>query len=284
MVNEKTQAEQDQPQVDSNEQTMSSPDKVPTRRLLHKFFILVSVVTALVALWMAAGQILGIVVYENGPVEYVLRGYVILLCLLVCLIELEWPAFARESSVLHNWVSRGLLYVFIGVIGLQENETSTVKNEEYVTYERAKDVLKAVAWNMIGCGVLYVVMGILCLQLLLRRMRRSYQARLELAKKRKKQAQEGSTNDIEAQSGDALELDDGLKAKDTSMDSDESHQESDAANEAQQSSADDVSDVEAQKEHEAENSSVDSDGSSAEDVNEGKDEESAASSDKAEKV
>lgn len=269
MATETTQNVEGQAQVELNEH---APNQVPTRHLLHKLFIVVSVLTALVAMWMGTGQILGIAVYENGPVDYVLRGYVILLCLIVILVELEWPAFARESAVLHNWVSRGLLYVFIGVIGMQENETAVLKNEEYHSYEVMTDIIKAVAWNMAGCGLLYFVMGLLCLQLLLHRMRKDYQARLELSKEQKKQAQEGVNNDIES-GGDLVDLE--------AKDSGESHQENDAANVIATDEKDDVRGstldiAEAPKGHGAENISVDSAGSSIKDQD--KDEVSVESS------
>jgi len=188
-----------QPDAASN----TNLDEIPARRLLHKCFILFSVLTALAAFWMAVGQVLGILVQQNGPVQYALRAYVILFCFLVILVELEWPRFTRDSPLLHCWISRGVVYVFLGVIGMQENDSAEAKNEDAENYEILSDIAKAVSYNMAGCGVVYCIMGIFCLQKLLGRLRKSYQARLERAKKRNQHETSGSVEDIEEGDGSA---------------------------------------------------------------------------------
>lgn len=172
-------------------------DDIPARRNVHKVFILIAVLTSLCALSMAVGQILGTFVYENTVVTYVLRGYVILLCGLVLLIELEWPRPVRETPIFRNWVTRGLLYAFIGVVGMQENESSdVVLTKDSEAYEMMSDVVIAVAWNMIGCGLLYIVMGLLCLHYVLNRLREDYQERLQLARER-----QNEDDDIDVEEG-----------------------------------------------------------------------------------
>lgn len=153
----------------------------PARRTLHKIFIIISILTSLCALWMIAVQVLGFVVYVNGPVDYVLRSYIIAFCILVVFVELEWPAKVREARLLYYWITRGLLYVFIGVLGLQEND-SEVKEGLSESYATMLEIAKVGAWNMIGCGLLYFVMGVLCQQLVLKKMRTSYQAKVAQAK------------------------------------------------------------------------------------------------------
>jgi len=159
---------------------------LPARRNSHKCFLLVSLLTALSAVWMAIGQVLGIIVYENTIVTYTLRGYVILLCLLVVLVELEWPQAVREMFLFRHWVSRGLFYTFIGVVGMQENESSDVviTKTDSEAYEMMSDIVIVVAWNMVGCGLLYIVMGLLCLHYVLKRLRVDYQERVQSAKER----------------------------------------------------------------------------------------------------
>lgn len=192
-------------------------DYVPARRLFHKLFILISILTCLCALWMIVGQVLGFVVYENSPVDYVLRAYIIVFCIFVVLVEIEWPAFARETTLLHNWILRGLLYVFIGVLGLQENDAVVKDGSEH--YATMLEICKAVAWNMVGCGLLYLIMGVLCLQLVLNRMRTSYQARLARAKKlNSSEKQEGNDEDnesVEVALGEEKVDGNDLNAKDT---------------------------------------------------------------------
>lgn len=176
----------------------------PARRSLHNVFIIISVLTSICALWMIGVQVMGFVVYENGPVDYVLRSYIIVFSILVIFVELEWPKFAREASLLHYWIPRGLIYVFIGVLGLQENDS--VVKEGYTTYATMLEVAKVGAWNMIGCGILYFCMGVLCLQLVLKRLRKSYQEKLaqykglDSSSENKKQP-EDSNKDMEGVEG-----------------------------------------------------------------------------------
>lgn len=151
----------------------------PTRRPIHKLFILISAVTGLSALCMLIGQFLGLQIQESGPVQYVVRLYVIALCILAILVELEWPKFARE--LLNNWIFRGLCYTFIGVLGLEENDTSTSKNAEGKGFDISKTFTQVVAWLMIVCGALYTFMGLFCLHIVYNRVRNDYRERLERA-------------------------------------------------------------------------------------------------------
>ena len=93
----------------------------PSRKPLHKFFLLISFITSCAALAMLIGQIVGLVFQSNnGPVEYVLRFYTIVLCIVCIMVEYEWTVFGRESKILHFWITRGLYYAFIGVLGLDQ--------------------------------------------------------------------------------------------------------------------------------------------------------------------
>jgi len=152
----------------------------PSRRWPHKFFILVAVVTALAAFAMGLGQILGIAFQSVGPIQYVLRFYVVLLSLLVILNELELTSITRESRILRYWITRGVFYAFIGLLGLEENDTSSSTNAN--DFRIGILYTKAVAWIMVGLGGLYFVMGVCCLQLLEHRLRTNYEERKERAR------------------------------------------------------------------------------------------------------
>jgi hypothetical protein len=157
----------------------------PRRKPLHAFFILVSIVTALSALNMGIGQFLGIAFADIGPVQYVMRIYVILLCVLAIANESEWTSFTRDSVILNWWPTRGAFYGFIGVLGLEENDVDVYDAKGR---SAALGYIKVVAWLMIGCGVLYFVLGVACMQFLLNRMRDDYKQRLERAKEVKRTA------------------------------------------------------------------------------------------------
>lgn len=153
----------------------------PTRRSLHRFSHLLKIVTCTAALAMATGQIVGILFRNVGPIQYVLRVYMIGLCAMILLVEWEWTRFIRESVVLRVWATRGLAYGFLGVIGLEENDTATDRDANRPGTKASNYYNKAVAWVMVGCGVIYFLMGLLCIQKSYQRQRQDYEARLSEA-------------------------------------------------------------------------------------------------------
>lgn len=166
----------------------------PTRRPIHKAFILVQTVTGFAALSMLIGQFAGLRIQNSGPVQYVIRLYVIALCFLAILAQLGWTKFARES--LHNWVFRGCCYTFIGVLGLDENDTLASKNTDGAGYVALNTYLQVVAWLMVLCGAVYTLMGLFCLQIVYNRVQSDYQERLERAPAFRRAAQTyGSAGD-----------------------------------------------------------------------------------------
>jgi hypothetical protein len=90
----------------------------PSRQWPHKFIIVVSIATTISALNMGLGQFLGIVFEQVGPVQYVLRVYVFLLCILVVFNELEWTKLMRDSKIMSIWIgSLLLIYWCLGTGG-----------------------------------------------------------------------------------------------------------------------------------------------------------------------
>jgi hypothetical protein len=77
---------------------------------------------------------------------------------------------------------QGLCYAFIGVLGLEENETSTLRNPDSPWFKISSHFVKVIAWAMLGCGVLYFSMGIFCLQLIYNKVRNDFEERLLRAK------------------------------------------------------------------------------------------------------
>ena len=167
-------------------------DTNPSRRPLHRCFVLISTLTGISALNMGLGQLIGILVQTTSPIQYALRIYVIALCCLVVLVEKEWTLFARESKILHNWVTRGLCYGFIGLLGLEENDVarhqSGKQNDVWADFNAIERYVSVVAWIMVACGVFYCAMGICCLQLVYNRLRRDYQERCQRAPEIKRTA------------------------------------------------------------------------------------------------
>ncbi|GKY93977.1 hypothetical protein MPSEU_000364600 [Mayamaea pseudoterrestris] len=162
----------------------------PHRKLLHKIFIVISVLTATAALCLAIGEILAMVYESQGAIEYVLNAYLILACLGIILSELEWTKYTRESMILGHWPMRGLFYVFIGVVSVQLNDrtleensdpsqTSRYKNDR--GYDIALNYTRAVSYIIMGFGILYFLMGLCCLHRVYNRLLKDYHERVETA-------------------------------------------------------------------------------------------------------
>lgn len=157
----------------------------PRRCCLHRFFILFSFVTIGSALNMFLSQIGGIAYEGVGLIQYILRVYVMMFCALVVANELEWTKFTRESMLLNLWVSRGILYAFVGVLvlGLEQNNMPLHNQTASLSGRQAAlRYIVVVAWMMVGCGICYCLMGISCLQMVCNKMRTNYRKRVERSK------------------------------------------------------------------------------------------------------
>lgn len=209
----------------------------PKRKCLHRIFVLIKLITLLAALAMAIGQLVGIILKQVGPIQYVLRIYIIVFCFVIFINEMEWTAMIRESQVLSNWVTRGAIYSFVGVIGLEENDvdTNNSRSSNQKVAQTALIYIKVVAWGMVGTchpsllhflllllapyclqiihflahfssthshyyccccvfsmhaatGLLYFMLGVVCCQIVSKKMRTDYDRRLERAKERRQDA------------------------------------------------------------------------------------------------
>jgi len=111
-----------------------------------------------------------------NSVQSILRIYMVATCILVIFIEMEWTSFIRDSNILRNWITRGLLYAFLGLVGMEANDT-----EEPGFASSQKDAIvefvNISAYIMVGVGVLYYLMGCLCLQMLRDKVVEDYEKR-----------------------------------------------------------------------------------------------------------
>jgi hypothetical protein len=151
----------------------------PSRRMSHKMIILLSIVTCVAAVLMLIGQILGLFVFRSyGPIQYILHFYVFSLCILVVLVEWEWTAIGRQSFIFSHWLTRGLSYCFIGVLGLEENDTADWTDaSNFIEF-----FVKFAAWFVIVVGTMYFVLGLFFVQGFYTRERKDYAERCALAK------------------------------------------------------------------------------------------------------
>lgn len=93
------------------------------------------------------------------------------MCFLSVLTELEWFSFIINSRILSFWVTRGLLYIFMGLLSLDQLHNGSKKSQNQTLF------IKGVSYTFMGVGAGYTIMGVLCLQIVLKRIRLDYRAR-----------------------------------------------------------------------------------------------------------
>lgn len=159
--------------------TQLEEQRNPSRRFMHRFFNLIALITGVCGFLMGVGQIVGMTFENLDIISYVLRAYIMVLSVLVALIEMEWTAFVLNSSILRIWITRGLFYAFVGVIGIQQNDNVIYRDDDHRVINKSPSLqfIRVVAWLMVACGVLYLGMGVACLQIYYNRLRRDYEER-----------------------------------------------------------------------------------------------------------
>lgn len=133
-------------------------------------FVLISMIALLACTSMVIAQLLPFFFAKIGLLQACLRVYMILFTVVFILAEVEVPYIAKNVSSLQNWVLRGLMYSFIGLIGAEEARS-------VVEYKAVKGKLKtgmntkmvsvfieASSWAMVVVGLIYLLMGILRLK------------------------------------------------------------------------------------------------------------------------
>jgi len=116
-------------------------------------------VTILAALSVAAGQVLSTIYLPSLTLPSVaLRMYGTVFCLAVVLFEMEWTKPIREMIIVQNWVLRGLLYAFIGLLGQEEESEPNIPRDAINRY------IMLASWTMIAAGLMYILMGLACMK------------------------------------------------------------------------------------------------------------------------
>jgi len=119
---------------------------------------------------------------SNDILRYIISVYLLIMLFTAVIVELEWTLFIAESKLLIFWISRGMIYVFIGVLSLNQNQLYGTKNPF------GESFVNVLSYMMMSCGIGYTVMGTLCLQVFLNRCRFDFKARTHVAGQKKNQA------------------------------------------------------------------------------------------------
>jgi len=157
---------------------------------LHLFFDCVSSVTALSALCMGLSQVLPMFFVDEGeigPVQMALRVYMTLFCVGVIVAELECLLINR-MPLLHSWLVRGIVYSFLGIVGMEESVAVKfdLNNDDDSSVPTTREghaslFIKLSSYAMTALGVLYFLMGCLCMRRLRDNCRTKYNERIKKA-------------------------------------------------------------------------------------------------------
>ncbi|CAM8923979.1 hypothetical protein QQ045_023686 [Rhodiola kirilowii] len=123
-----------------------------------------SFITALTAILCIAVNVLSAVrSFKNGSDVFdgIFRCYAVAITIFVVVAETEWSFIFKFWMVLEYWAGRGMLQIFVAVMTRAFPDTSG-KHAELVLLQNIA------SYMLLGCGVVYVISGILCIGFLKR--------------------------------------------------------------------------------------------------------------------
>jgi len=139
---------------------------VPAWNNSPMIFVFISMLALIACICMVIAQILPFFFVKINILQGCLRVYMILFTLVFVLSEIEVRYVAENVTSLQNWVLRGVMYSFIGLIGAEESR-SVVEYRSVNGKLRAGLNTKVISifieissWAMVGAGLLYFLMGI----------------------------------------------------------------------------------------------------------------------------
>jgi hypothetical protein len=155
-------------------------DTNPRRSCLNHFCKTLEYFTSLVALTIGTLEVLAFFYLKMTVLENILTIYMILFCMLIIMTELNIFNVAKESKILNLWPLRGLFYIFVGILGLNVINMTVMVGAE-VERSLFKNFSVVFSFIMIGLGVLYAALGLLCIQMINDKMEHNYQDRKKRA-------------------------------------------------------------------------------------------------------
>lgn len=149
------------------------------------FFDIVNNVATVTSLCLLLSQVLPIFFMNDstttiGPVQMALRCYMSVFCIGAICAEQE-VLMINKVPLLHSWILRGLVYSFLGLVGLEESAAINYKTSgtPSLSFEDASVFILMSSFAMVIVGVLYFLMGIVCLRLMRDNLREKYNAKIE---------------------------------------------------------------------------------------------------------
>lgn len=145
----------------------------------HMFFVAISTLSIAVLACMSVSQIILLSKKKVPFLQFSLRLYILIFCLVFILVELDWPPGIMKSLPTNNWLMRGWLYSFLGLVGMEE-AFAVLVSESSSSNILASDLvsifIQVSSWGMVSIGTLYFGLGLLCMRGLKEKVRTDYYA------------------------------------------------------------------------------------------------------------
>lgn len=173
-----------------------------SRTCCHSVFIAISTFSGISLVCLLVSQFAPLLFQSLRGLQLALRCYIGFFALLLILVEFDAPfAFITESEAITSWVSRGIIHSFLGLINQEESVTVVqIAVESYNITGEVDDFESAelsgaqmfqffqstASWMMVASGLIYVLMGLLCLDGLREKYEVQYRSDLEQEEMRRK--------------------------------------------------------------------------------------------------
>ena len=161
---------QTRPKQSKRKQSKKKLDKECTcNRFCYNIFVLINTIAILCQFGMLLGQVLSTVYVHSDVLQIALRVYIGLFC--IAFIGLEADLCLQSNAILHTYWSRGIVYSFVGLVGVEQSIALRVDMLHTTVIDSMWSqtvslLLHLSSWIMVCLGALYFFMGIFCLQIL----------------------------------------------------------------------------------------------------------------------
>lgn len=176
----------------------------PQKSICHILFDFVRYLAIIASSLMFTMQMVPLVIVggESTWLQIAVRLYLALFCFSFVLTEARIPFLQKIVSPHNNWIIRGFLYTFIGLIGMEQDlavrieeiaggktSIASILGPNYGTLF-ASLFMSITTWIMISVGILYTILGLLCMQRWYERLEKGHREKVKVWKQEKKREED----------------------------------------------------------------------------------------------
>ena len=160
----------------------------------HSVFIFFNTYSAISLVLLVISQFAPFYFIKIEGLHLYLRIYIAFFSFILFLIELEVPYFAGQNGLSENWILRGIFHSFLGLINQEESLVISSEAKNNLKISNQDDLTEAEiliellvqvsSYMMVISGILYGLMGLLCLKGVKEKYQQSYRESVEKERQR----------------------------------------------------------------------------------------------------